>query len=75
MTAAVELALLRGSAEHLYGYCSKHLEHSVYDCALCPLHAACTQCRSYQYTSLRDVMGMLLYWIGQNQKAGKEETA
>ena len=74
MTDALHLALLRGSAEHLYGYCSKHLDHSVYDCALCPLHVACSQARTRQYTSLRDLMGSILYNIMMQKKA-EEETA
>lgn len=69
MTDTVELALIRGSLEHLYGICSKHLDHSPYDCVLCPLHTACNQQRSMQYTSLRDLMGVALYWLLLNQKA------
>lgn len=74
MTDALHLALLRGSAEHLYGYCSKHLDHSVYDCALCPLHVACSQARAEPYTSLRDLMGSILYCIMMQKKA-EEDTA
>lgn len=71
MSETVSLALLRGSIEHLYDHCSKALDNSLYDCALCPLHCACVQARGEQYTSLRDLMGTLLYWI---QKQAEKES-
>lgn len=75
MTDIVELALLRGSAEHLYEYCSKVIDHSIYGCALCPLHVACSQARRLDFTNLRDLMGSILYCIQIQQKSQVKEEA
>lgn len=65
--------LPRGSAEALYDFCTKQQgSQSLEGCLACPLHAACTQARGLQYTSLRDLMGMLLYWMYWMQRPEKE---
>lgn len=63
------MTLPRRSAETLYDYCTKQQGDSTLEgCLTCPLHAACTQARALQYTSLRDLMGMLLYWMQWSAK-------
>lgn len=73
MTDAVNLALLRGSAEHLYDFCAKQQDESpLGNCLYCPLYFACLQVRRLNYTSLEDLMGIILYSIQQHQKTVKE---
>ena len=73
-TDTISLALLRGSAEHLYEYCAKQQNKSLENCMFCPLHLACSQARCLIYSSLEDLMGMILYSIQQQQKAALEAT-
>lgn len=68
----ISLALLRGSAEHLYDHCAKQQDKSLEHCMFCPLHLACSQARCLHYSSLEDLMGMILYSIQQQQKAAQE---
>lgn len=71
----ISLALLRGSAEHLYDFCAKQQEESpLGNCLYCPLYFACLQVRRLNYTSLEDLMGIILYSIQQQQKAAQEAT-
>lgn len=68
MTAAAShLSHIRHNAEQLYEYCSRHIDSSLDNCIKCPLHLACSQARALQYTSLRDLMGMLLFNITADQ--------
>ena len=74
MTDALHLALLRGSAEHLYDFCTRYIGSYEENCIKCPLHVACSQARAEPYTSLRDLMGSILYCIMMQKKA-EEDTA
>lgn len=70
---AVHLALLRGSAEHLYDFCTRHIGSYEENCIKCPLHVACSQARAQQYTSMRDLMGSILYNIMMLQRPADEQ--
>lgn len=70
----ISLALLRGSAEHLYDFCAKQQNKSLEHCMFCPLHLACSQARCQNYSSLEDLMGMILYSIQVQQRAAQEAT-
>ena len=71
-TDTISLALLRGSAEHLYDFCAKQQDKSLEHCMFCPLHLACSQARCLNYSSLEDLMGMILYSIQVQQRAAQE---
>lgn len=65
---------IRGSAETLYDFCTKQQGgHPFKGCCACPLHLACSQARGLQYSSLRDLMGMLLYNIQLLERQYEEE--
>lgn len=66
----------RKHAEALYEYCNYRMERNkdISDsCISCPLHLFCSQARALDYTTLRDLMGMLLYNILVLEKAEEEE--